>query len=98
MSFDHRFNETSSLNIRNSISHFNRFIAIPGYMFDGTQQATFSEISYTGAREESEWVAGVNLWTDNFSEKPVDALSTQGLPAGNIWCLYSECPGDIATA
>jgi outer membrane receptor for ferrienterochelin and colicins len=74
MSFSHRFNETSSLNIRSSISHFNRFITIPGYMFDGTQQATFSEISYTGTLEESEWVAGVNLWTDNFSEKPVDAF------------------------
>jgi outer membrane receptor for ferrienterochelin and colicins len=74
MSFYHRFNEVSSLNIKNSFSHFNRLITIPGYMFDGTQQATFSEISYTGAREESEWVAGVNLWTDNFSEKQIDAF------------------------
>jgi outer membrane receptor for ferrienterochelin and colicins len=74
MSFDHSFSETSSLNIRNSISHFNRRITIPGYKFDGTQQATFSEISYTGVRVGSEWVAGVNLWTDNFSEKPIDAF------------------------
>ncbi len=67
--FDHTVNENSFVQIKNSVSYFNRNTAIPNYEFEGTQTATFTEASYTHSKEKSEWVTGVNIWTDNFKEK-----------------------------
>lgn len=72
--FDHLINENSSFQIKNSVSYFNRNTAIPTYTFEGTQTATFSEANYTNSTEKSEWVAGVNIWTDNFKEKQITAF------------------------
>jgi iron complex outermembrane receptor protein len=55
--------------LKNSISYFNREISIPAYRFGGTQMATFSEATYTRNRGNSEWISGLNLWTENFQEK-----------------------------
>ena len=71
---DHMINENSSFQIKNSVSYFNRNTTIPNYEFDGTQTATFTEANYTNSTENSEWVAGVNLWTDNFKEKQITAF------------------------
>jgi iron complex outermembrane receptor protein len=70
-SMEHRFSEKSTLNIRNSYNYFQRKITIPGYLFTGVQNGSFSEINYSVAGENTEWVTGVNLWTDNFREKEV---------------------------
>lgn len=70
-SLNHKFNSNSELNIRNSISYFNREITVPGYLFDGTQYGTFSEASYSRQNTQTEWVAGLNLWTDKFNENQV---------------------------
>ena len=72
--FDHTVNENNFLQIKNSVSYFNRNTAIPNYEFDGTQTATFTEASYTHSKEKSEWVSGVNIWTDNFKEKQITAF------------------------
>jgi iron complex outermembrane receptor protein len=71
-SMEHRFSQRSKLNIRNSYSHFARMITIPDYVFDGIQNSTFSEIngSYTGT--QTEWVVGINFWTDMFKERQRD--------------------------
>ena len=69
--FDHTVNENSFVQIKNSVSYFNRNTAIPDYEFEGTQTATFTEASYTHIKEKSEWVTGVNIWTDNFIEKQI---------------------------
>jgi len=69
--FDHLINENSSFQIKNSVSYFNRNTAIPTYEFEGTQTATFTEANYTYSKEKSEWVTGVNIWTDNFKEKQI---------------------------
>jgi len=71
---DHIINENSSFQIKNSVSYFNRNTTIPNYEFDGTQTATFTEANYTNSTENSEWIAGVNLWTDNFKEKQITAF------------------------
>lgn len=71
---DHIINENSSFQIKNSVSYFNRNTNIPNYEFDGTQTATFTEANYTNSTENSEWIAGVNLWTDNFKEKQITAF------------------------
>ena len=72
--FDHTVNENSFVQIKNSVSYFNRNTAIPNYEFEGTQTATFTEASYTHSKEKSEWVTGVNVWTDNFKEKQLTAF------------------------
>lgn len=67
-SLDHAFGKCSHFTVKNSVSYFNRELSTPGYQFDGTQYATFSEATYANHGEIMEWVAGVNLWTDSFKE------------------------------
>lgn len=71
---DHLVNENNSFQIKNSVSYFNRNTTIPNYQFEGTQTASFTEANYTNRTEKSEWVAGVNIWTDNFKEKQITAF------------------------
>lgn len=64
----HKLNEKESLTIKNSFNNFSRVITIPDYVFDGLQNSTFSEISYSKNGDIAEWVTGANLYTDNFTE------------------------------
>lgn len=59
------------LTIKNAINQFNRTITIPDYIFKGSQLSSYSEISY-GTKGSSAWIVGVNLYTDQFKEKPSD--------------------------
>ncbi|WP_245989016.1 TonB-dependent receptor [Pelobium manganitolerans] len=72
--FDHSIDENSSFQVKNSVSYFNRNTTIPNYGFEGTQTATFTEANYTSSKETSEWIAGLNIWTDNFKEKQIAAF------------------------
>lgn len=69
LTFTHQLNENDRLTFRNSFNNFNRVISIPNYTFDGMQNSTFSEITYSHNGKISDWVTGANLWSDNFSEK-----------------------------
>ncbi len=71
--FDHIINENSTVQVKNSVSYFNRNTTIPNYQFEGTQTASFTEANYTNSTEKSEWVTGINIWTDNFKEKQIMA-------------------------
>ncbi|MBT1686169.1 TonB-dependent receptor [Dawidia soli] len=73
LSFSHAFSETVKLNVKNSINHFKRDLISPGYEFKGSQNSTFSEVNISRQADASEWVGGVNLWTDNFSETQLTA-------------------------
>jgi outer membrane receptor for ferrienterochelin and colicins len=90
--FDHKINEQSSFKIKNSIGYFNRIINSKNYGFNGTQYSTFSEATYVNNKEKSDWVAGINLLTDNFKEQPLSSLilrnysqTTFGAFAQNTW-------------
>ena len=74
LAFEHRFGKCSHFTIKNSYNTFNRIIKIPNYTFNGTQNATFSEMNYANHGERTEWIAGLNLWTDQFSEQKQDSL------------------------
>lgn len=63
-----RFNDHTWLNIKNSYNHFTRLTAIPSYQFDGLQQSSFSEISVNAGKVQLQWVGGLNLYTNKFSE------------------------------
>lgn len=67
-SLQHQFNEKSEISLKNSVSYFKRDITIPGYLFEGAQYATYSEVSYAYRSGNAEWVTGLNLYTDRFTE------------------------------
>lgn len=69
LSFTRKLGEKYSLTLKNSINHFDRKIETPGYIFDGTQNSTFTELNVSATGSKSEWIGGLNLWTDNFSEE-----------------------------
>lgn len=92
LGFTHRFDERQFLTVKNSLNFFNREITIPDYLFQGNQISSFSEVAYTINKENIEWIAGVNLWTDQFDEANPDALgardyslNTYGAFVQNIW-------------
>lgn len=73
--YSHEFLNGSSLNLKNSLSFFQRKIAIPDYIFAGNQFASYNEASYNFGESNSEWVAGLNLWVDQFDQDQI--LSAQ---------------------
>ncbi|WP_347156834.1 TonB-dependent receptor [Pontibacter chitinilyticus] len=68
---DHQLGEHAALAIKNSVSHYDRVIELPGYRFSGAQLSSFSEATYHYTSEKAEWVAGLNLLTDKFKEDQV---------------------------
>lgn len=72
--FTHKFGSVDRLAVKASGTYYDRKISVPGYTFDGSQVSTFAEASFTHTAESNEWVAGLNLWTDDFNEKSRGAV------------------------
>ncbi|MFZ2431134.1 MAG: TonB-dependent receptor, partial [Lutibacter sp.] len=72
LGLDHTINAYSKLSFKNSLSYYNRAIEIPNYKFSGIQLASFNEATYNYKLENSEWIAGLNLWTDQFAQDKFD--------------------------
>jgi len=90
LGINHRFSDHASLNVKNSYTMFDRMIQIPGYLFDGVQKASYTEVNYDLQKGNMEWIAGVNLQTDHFDESPgmLDRsydYTTYGLFLQNTW-------------
>ncbi len=75
--YEQNFEDGSSLNIKNSFSLFEREIQIPDFVFSGNQFASFNEVSYRFGSNDSEWIAGLNLWADSFTED--DNVDSRGV-------------------
>lgn len=89
---DHKIGPNQKLNIKNSFSYYDRTIDIPAYNFSGVQLSSFSEASYNQRGENTEWITGLNLWTDQFKQNNIDpaqavdyAYTTLGLFVQNTW-------------
>ncbi|HWV74104.1 MAG TPA: TonB-dependent receptor [Pseudosphingobacterium sp.] len=74
LSLNHHFTENNNLIVKNSVNYFKRTMTIPDYIFDGRQWSSYSEITYNQNGEKSDWVGGLNLYTDNFKEHPKEAF------------------------
>ena len=72
LGFDKILNEKSKFSLKNSVSYYDRTIEISDYVFSGKQLSSFSEINFTHEKEKTEWVGGLNLWTDEFSQQKID--------------------------
>ena len=73
LGFDRIVNESSKIAVKNSIGFYKRSIEVPDYLFAGDQLSSFSEINYSRKQQHTEWIGGLNLWTDRFSQKREDA-------------------------
>lgn len=68
-SFERRYGKNSSIKIKNSINYFKRLLIVTAVDdFKGIQNSSFTEATYANHGEQSEWIAGINLLTDNFDE------------------------------
>jgi iron complex outermembrane receptor protein len=68
LGFDHRFSDNRQVTVKNSINLFKRIITGNGYVFNGKQKGTFTEATFAIHNERLEWITGLNLVTDQFSE------------------------------
>ena len=69
---DHGLGGTGRLQVKNSLNFYDRSIAIPNYAFGGRQFSSFSEANISWGGEQSEWITGLNLWTDRFTQSEGD--------------------------
>ncbi|MGS2762795.1 TonB-dependent receptor [Sinomicrobium sp. M5D2P9] len=93
----HKLSEHTQIQLKNSVSIFERRIAIPGFTFAGDQVSSFSEATISAIGEKTEWIAGLNLWTENFSQSegsPDQDLSfsnnTIGAFVQNTWGMAEK--------
>src|SRR6056297_4310355 len=68
LQLEHVMSERMTLTVKNSSSYYDRSIEIPDYSFAGTQFSTFSEANLSLMGERTEWIGGLNLWTDHFDQ------------------------------
>ncbi|CAN5249226.1 TonB-dependent receptor [soil metagenome] len=92
LSLEHKINDNSKLRLKNSVSYYNREIEIPDYLFSGVQLSGYTEGDYYYKKEKSEWIAGINLLTDKFTQDQHDTIipvnynqSTIGAFVQNTW-------------
>lgn len=94
--YNTKLDSVSSLNIKNSVSFFDRNLSLPNYSFQGKQTNTFTEITYNKETSKSNWVFGANLYTTDFNEdnsSPIQrdqADITYGVFANSIYDLSKE--------
>ncbi len=89
LSVSSQINSESKINFKNSIGFFDRRLTMPQSSFNGQQVSSFSEMSYNHNKGKSDWVAGINLWTDNFKSLDTSKikynLTTIGAFVQNIY-------------
>jgi outer membrane receptor for ferrienterochelin and colicins len=88
LSFTHQITDSSRFNFKNTIGCFDRKLSQPGYLFSGKQLASFTEVNYVNTGKRNNWVAGINLTTDNFTDDNnilSSSLTTLGLFAQNTF-------------
>jgi iron complex outermembrane receptor protein len=93
----HRFSDHSRIQLKNSISFFDRSIAIPSYVFSGKQVSSFSELNYVTFGDKMEWIVGGNLWTEKFDQRQGDpendlgfSNTTTGAFVQNTWNMARQ--------
>lgn len=66
LNFEHKLTENSKIQFKNSVGFFDRKLTQPTIDFNGQQVSSFTEFNYSKYTIKSEWVTGLNLWTDLF--------------------------------
>lgn len=77
--FDHKLDDRQTITLRNSFNFFNRslsitpFFALGEYRFAGKQVSSFSEVSYSYRKNKNVLITGINFYTDDFKETPLQS-------------------------
>ena len=74
LSINHSVNELWKVNFKNSVSYYDRTIQLPDYLFSGLQLSSYSEINTSIKHNNSNWLGGLNLLTDNFEQDNADTI------------------------
>jgi iron complex outermembrane receptor protein len=70
--------------VRNSINYFNRDLLVPNFGFSGTQLSSFSEVHMSGQEESFDWVGGLNLWTEDFTQHNLQGPSALDFSSNTV--------------
>lgn len=68
LSYTHTVHDACFFTVKNSFNFFNRRLSIPNYQFDAKQFSSFTEAMYTHKHNNTEWVYGLNLFSDQLTE------------------------------
>lgn len=68
LKFEKQFANSQQFTFKNSVGYFNRGITQNTSAFEGQQVSTYSEAAYNFKTGKHGWVAGMNVYTDKFSE------------------------------
>jgi iron complex outermembrane receptor protein len=97
LGLDFNINDKSKFTFKNSVSYYDRLIEIPSYKFSGIQLSSFSEAAYNHLTTKSEWIIGLNLWTDKFDQNQFDTSKvvdynhlTFGMFIQNTWNITEK--------
>ena len=90
--FNKFFKEKNHLAVRSSFTYFERQISVPGYVFKGTNNNSFSDISYVHNFKKHTLIVGGNFIYDDFTEKQITLFplrnfttTTGGLYIQHTW-------------
>lgn len=103
-SANREFTKASTLTLKNSFSLFDRFIEIRQdpfgtlAQFAGQQMNTFSELNYNLNKTKHNLTVGLNVYTDEFTEKPLDTVAqvrnqqylTSGIFVNHLWDISKK--------
>jgi len=68
LGIDHLVTDSAVFKLKNSFNYYDRKIEIPDFAFSGIQFSSFTEGTYAIKRQNQEWIAGLNLWTERFAQ------------------------------
>jgi outer membrane receptor for ferrienterochelin and colicins len=87
VSYTHKIDSASQLNLKGTIGYFNRTITQPQFAFKGVQVSSYAEANYVRNSKTTSWVAGADIWTDHLS--PKDGSADLGY-ARNTYGLFVQ--------
>lgn len=95
--FNHQLSNSASFEVKNSLNFYDRSVQVPDFTFSGKQSSSFSEANINMIVDESEWIAGINLWTDTFNQSQGTAGQDLGFDdkivgafVQNIWNILPK--------
>ncbi len=65
----HNINENTVMTVKSSYTNFKRLITIPAYIFEATQQSSYSELNVISKGDRSSWIFGANFVTEVIKEE-----------------------------
>lgn len=86
LKFAHKFGENSSFTLRNSFNLFHRrleinpSLSLQTNLFSGQQFSSFSEVAWSVQRNRNVLIAGINFYTDKFTEDLMEGITPNTNP------------------